>query len=88
MNRCSKCQDMTAPCNDCINRNLALLAPPSPLPEYKFIAATQTPHRCPVCGGNGLVSAGFYMQTSGTWSGTSTASEQCRSCTGTGIVWR
>jgi len=26
---------------------------------------TLTPHRCPVCGGNGIVARGFYMQTSG-----------------------
>ncbi len=45
------------------------------------------PHRCPVCNGNGLVSNGFYMQTSGHWSTSSITHETCRSCNGTGIVW-
>jgi len=49
--------------------------------EYK------TPHRCPVCGGNGQVPNGFYRQTSGNWSSTSTIPEICRSCNGTGLVW-
>ncbi len=46
----------------------------------------QTAHCCPVCGGNGLVSGGFYNQVSGFGMST-TISEQCRSCQGTGIVW-
>jgi len=45
------------------------------------------PHICPVCGGNGLVPNGFYMQTSGHWPTTSVTPEMCRSCNGTGIVW-
>lgn len=46
------------------------------------------PFVCPVCGGNGQVPAGFYSQTTGRWSSSSTASEVCRSCQGTGVVWR
>ena len=45
------------------------------------------PYQCPVCNGNGLVPNGFYNQTSGYWSSTSTMSETCQSCNGTGIVW-
>lgn len=41
---------------------------------------------CPVCKGNGLVSNGFYNQTSGQWSSTSTTPEQCRSCYGLGYI--
>jgi len=41
---------------------------------------------CPVCGGNGLVTQGFYNQTSGQWSTFTTAPETCRTCGGTGIV--
>ena len=51
------------------------------------VSKSLTPHRCPVCNGNGLVSNGFYMQTSGNWSTSSITPEQCRSCGGTGIVW-
>lgn len=47
----------------------------------------RAPHRCPVCNGNGLVPNGFYLQTSGYWSSTSTIPETCRSCNGTGIIW-
>lgn len=46
-----------------------------------------TPYVCPVCNGNGLVPNGFYLQTSGCWSTSSTEPEQCRSCGGTGVVW-
>lgn len=44
------------------------------------------PHRCPICNGSGIVPAGFYNQTSGHWSSTS-VHEQCKQCTGTGLVW-
>jgi hypothetical protein len=44
---------------------------------------------CPVCGGNGLVPKGFYNQTSGTWTtGTIIPFEKCKSCDGTGVVWK
>jgi hypothetical protein len=45
------------------------------------------PHRCPVCGGNGIVPNSFYNTVSGMGYTISTAPEQCRSCNGTGIVW-
>lgn len=44
--------------------------------------------RCPVCNGNGLVPNGFYRQTSGLWSSTSTKPETCKSCNGSGVVWK
>jgi len=47
------------------------------------------PHRCPVCGGNGLVDAGYYLrsgQSSTTVTG-STNPETCRSCQGKGVLW-
>jgi len=50
------------------------------------IRSHMTPHICPVCSGNGLVSGGFYNQTSGNWS-SANATEKCRSCMGTGIIW-
>lgn len=49
--------------------------------------AEEIAQRCPVCGGNGLVSNGFYTQTSGHWSSNSTVPETCRSCNGTGVVF-
>lgn len=51
-----------------------------------YVEKLLTPHRCPICNGTGLVPNGFYMQTSGNWSTSSTIPEQCRSCGGTGIV--
>ena len=41
---------------------------------------------CPVCGGNGIVSNGFYNHTGNTWVTSTTAPEQCRSCQGKGYV--
>jgi hypothetical protein len=41
---------------------------------------------CPVCMGKGIVAPGFYLTTTGSWSGTSTAPEQCRSCNGHGYL--
>lgn len=51
------------------------------------VSKSLSPHRCPVCNGNGLVDNGFYTQTSGTWSTSNVSHETCRSCGGTGIVW-
>lgn len=48
----------------------------------------QTPHKCPVCGGNGLVSAGFYTSTTGVAATTGANPETCRSCEGEGMIWR
>jgi rRNA maturation protein Nop10 len=41
--------------------------------------------RCPVCGGRGSVPHGFY---SGFAASTSTMREQCRACTGSGLLAR
>ena len=46
------------------------------------------PYKCPVCLGTGGVAEGFYSSTSGVWSSTGTQIELCRSCFGSGIVWR
>jgi hypothetical protein len=47
----------------------------------------KVPYCCPVCGGNGMVAGGFYNQIGGVWSTGGTATETCRACSGTGIVW-
>ena len=44
----------------------------------------QQPYRCPICEGRGLVRTDFYLV--GTRA--STAPEKCRSCAGTGVLWR
>lgn len=41
---------------------------------------------CPICGGNGIVSNGFYNHTGNTWVTSTTTPEQCRSCNGKGYV--
>ena len=47
----------------------------------------KTPHRCPVCLGNGRQNAGFYEQVGGYWTSTASNFVDCRSCAGTGVVW-
>jgi hypothetical protein len=44
------------------------------------------PHRCPVCGGKGIVPNGFYSSPSSSWVGNSATPEMCRACTGAGVV--
>lgn len=58
------------------------------LKEFKGVGNSLTPHRCPVCGGTGLVPAGFYSQTDYQWITTDATQKYCRTCGGTGIVWR
>jgi len=62
--------------------------------EYEVIYGCNThcerrPHICPVCGGKGLVPAGFYNieYDSYTYTTDVPQPETCRSCGGTGIVW-
>lgn len=45
------------------------------------------PHKCPVCGGNGIVPNGFYSTVTGYITSSSVTPEMCRTCNGTGIVW-
>jgi hypothetical protein len=64
---------------------------PSPLkpektPTFNYPERPKTPHRCPVCGGKGIVPNGFYSSTEETWSTTSVTPETCRSCSGSGII--
>jgi DNA-directed RNA polymerase subunit RPC12/RpoP len=45
--------------------------------------------RCPVCEGRRLVPNGFYGAVGVQfWSSNSTMPEQCRACSGSGIVWK
>jgi hypothetical protein len=49
----------------------------------------QGPYKCPVCEGRGTVPSGFYNQgTWGTWVVSAWGVEMCRSCQGTGVLWR
>ena len=54
--------------------------------EPKIYNTNREVRCCPVCGGNGIVSNGFYNHTGNTWITSTTASEQCRSCNGKGYV--
>ncbi len=47
----------------------------------------KTPHKCPICDGKGTVPNGFYNSTNNTYSTNSTATETCKTCHGSGIVW-
>ncbi len=46
----------------------------------------EQPYCCPVCQGRGLVSLGWYLGGSGLTNGVIT--EPCRSCDGSGVIWR
>lgn len=46
------------------------------------------PFVCPVCEGRGFVQGGFYSTTIGVWSSGDLSTEPCRSCNGTGVIWR
>ena len=48
----------------------------------------ESPHKCPVCNGTMVVPNGFYTQTSGQWLSTDVTPEPCRSCQGSGVVWK
>ena len=45
-----------------------------------------TPHRCPICQGQGTVPPGFYEELN---TGTSISSNRpiCRTCGGSGLLW-
>lgn len=55
-------------------------------PTIWHFTTTREVRCCPVCGGNGMVSNGFYNHTGNTWVTSTTAPEQCRSCGGKGYV--
>ena len=52
-------------------------------------STAHVPFCCPVCNGKQQVPSGFYtaIGTNG-WTTSNSAPEECRSCYGTGIVWR
>lgn len=55
------------------------------IPAEMIPAPRATPHKCPVCEGRGNVAADFYG-VPGVSIGANP--QQCRSCFGTGILWR
>lgn len=55
----------------------------NPMPN--LTNTTMMPHKCPVCQGKGLVPYGFYSSYS-VHITTNTAPEQCKSCSGSGII--
>ena len=57
-------------------------------PTYTWYPPQQ-PYKCPVCEGRGVVPQGFYDVLPGfVGSTTSTAPETCKTCGGSGIIWR
>ena len=47
----------------------------------------RVPYRCPICEGHGLVPGGFYSAVPGGQMISCNATEQCRACGGTGIIY-
>ncbi len=85
---CCACQGLcghTGPHSYCALHSGYSQTPPITLTQL----GSRTPHRCPVCAGNGLVANGFYTQGNmgGSWSAAGSGPETCRSCNGTGVVW-
>ena len=57
-------------------------------PDYPQRICVQTPHKCPVCDGTGLVSrppgvAGEQRE----WTDNQTKPYSCRACDGKGLLW-
>jgi len=57
-----------------------------PEQEYKIIDMRK-PFCCPVCEGRGVVQCGFYDMSYGANTYV-ISTEQCRTCGGTGVIWR
>jgi hypothetical protein len=50
---------------------------------------SETPHRCPVCNGTGLVSHPPHIAGDvQTWTDSNAGPYQCTVCCGSGIIWR
>lgn len=45
------------------------------------------PFKCPICNGTKLVSGGFYISSMGGAGTSYAATESCKQCNGTGIIW-
>jgi DnaJ-class molecular chaperone len=55
--------------------------------EYLQFIPEKKPYLCPVCGGRGFVSVGFYQSVMSPCYWTSSiGTEPCRSCGGTGVI--
>lgn len=52
-----------------------------------LVSKSLTPHRCPICGGNGLVSGAFYTSLLGCGGTSTNVTDKCRQCDGQGILW-
>lgn len=60
--------------------------PPQPWYDQTAYPSYRTPHRCPVCDGQGNVPKGFYQSEAGLiYVDADTA--LCKSCWGAGVVW-
>lgn len=55
--------------------------------SFRTYGSGQTPHCCPVCGGRGTVQPGFYSPF-GLMGNLDITPEPCRSCNGSGVLWR
>jgi hypothetical protein len=56
--------------------------------EAEIARLREAPHRCPVCGGTGLVPNGWYGAIgTRSYSTSSVTPEPCQSCNGSGILW-
>jgi hypothetical protein len=57
--------------------------------DEKFLIHYQVPYCCPICNGKGIVPQGFYSTGyDGGYLSNSTTPDTCKSCGGTGIIWK
>ena len=57
-----------------------------PTIEYTYTqtpCSVSKPYKCPVCNGRGKMPINFYERTA-----THTGDANCRTCNGTGVLWR
>lgn len=58
----------------------------TPLPP-EFVISGPTPHKCPICGGCGMVVGGFYTSIKNIGGTSAHTTEPCKACK-EGVIWK
>lgn len=54
----------------------------------RYYGQGMTPHCCPVCHGKGIVPRGFYQSVNFDTTTSDATPEECKACSGQGVLWR